>query len=356
MSNKRKKDNNNILTFNNESPIYKYVNPNNNDKLSKMNGFDLQDLIILINDYYLELRDKLGLGQYITFGLELEFENANIDKIQEKLYDLCLDDILDEIWVIKRDATLHNGAEINSPILRDNTTSWKNLEKVCSVVSPYASIDKHSGGHIHIGTQTLGNKNNSWLNFLKLWSVYENIIFRFVYGEYLTARPSMERYAQPMAKTFWNIYKKLKDRNISLEDILDKINNDKYYAVNFQHVKNFNRITAKNTIEFRCPNGSLNPVIWQNNVNLFAKMLLYSKSVSFNDDIVEKRHQLNLDKYFGLQFYDEVNLQQALELCDMLYTNNFDKVYFLKQYLKSFEIREKEIDYPKACKLTKKRN
>ena len=49
-----------------------------------------------------------------------------------------------------------------------------------------------------------------------------------------------------------------------------------------------------------------------------------------------------------------IYLEQALELCDMIFTNNFDKVYFLRQYLKSFEVCKKNADYPKARSLTKK--
>ena len=176
MSKKRKKitsnNNNNKLIFVDDSPVFKFINPNSNDKLSEMSGFDLQDLIILIDEYYIKLRNRLGFEQYITFGLELEFENAMRDRIDRQLSEA----FPNGDWRTKHDGSLHNGAEINSPILRDNEPTWRNLDKVCSIVEPLASIDKKSGGHIHIGTQTLGNNKESWLNFIKMWSVYENII------------------------------------------------------------------------------------------------------------------------------------------------------------------------------------
>lgn len=83
-------------------------------------------------------------------------------------------------------------------------------------------------------------------------------------------------------------------------------------------------------------------------------MLCYSKSTSFNDDLVQQRHQLNLDRFAKLKLYDEIYLEQALELCDMIFSNNFDKVYFLRQYLKSFQVCKSNTNYPKACTLTKK--
>lgn len=344
--------NNKKLIFVDDSPVFKFINPNGNDKLSEMSGLDLQDLIILIDDYYIQLRNRLGFEQYITFGLELEFENAMRDRIDIKLKEAFpYGD-----WRTKSDGSLNNGAEINSPILRDNKTAWKNLDKVCSIVEPLASIDKKSGGHIHIGTQTLGDNKESWLNFIKIWSVYENIIFRFVYGDFLTGRPSLYKYAEPMTKDFWRHYERSKADGASLDIIISRVSRKRYQAVNFENVSigNYNKFRNDNTIEFRCPNGSLNSAIWQNNVNFFVNLLTYSRNTSFNDDLVQQRHQLNLDKFAKLEWYDEIYLEQALELCDMIFTNNFDKIYFLRQYLKSFEVCKKNIDYPKAQPMTKK--
>jgi len=355
MSKKRKNITSNTTNnklFLDDSSIFKFINPNSNDKLSEMSGGDLQDLIILIDEYYIELRKSLNFDQNITFGLELEFENAMRDRIERKMTEAFpYDD-----WTIKSDGSLKRGVEINSPILRDTEKNWKNLDKVCKIVEPLASVGKKSGGHIHIGTQILGNKKESWLNFIKMWSVYENIIYRFVYGDFLTARPSMSEYAEPMTKSFWNDYKNLKNEDASLEEIISRISHERYQAVNFYNIskENYNKFCAGNTIEFRCPNSSLNSVIWQNNVNFLVNFLIYSKNTSFNDDLVEQRHKLNLDKFAGLKWYDEIYLEQALELCDMIFTNNFDKVYFLRQYLKSFQVCKQIADYPKARSLIKK--
>lgn len=335
-----------------DSLIFKYIKPNDNDKFSKMNGLDLQDLLILINQYYLQLRDQLGFKKYITFGLEIEYENIKTFDIEDRIYEAFPHDD----WVVKEDGSLVNGEEINSPVLKDSVKTWSDLNKVCSIVEPLASIGRKAGGHIHIGTQTLGEKESSWLNFIKLWSVYENIIYRFVYGEFLTARPSMGRYAEPMSESFWNDYESLKRSNSSLEVIIDIISHQRRQAVNFYNVysDSCNKYHLNNTIEFRCPNGSLDPIIWQNNVNLFVNMLLYSKSRLFDNDIVEKRHNLITNKFFNLKWYDEIYLEQALEFCDMIFHNNYDKVYFLRQYLKSFETTKLGMEYPKASSFTKK--
>ncbi len=345
MSNKRKKKK--IITsprvlYRGNDPIFNYIKPNNNDKLSDMSGLDLQELIWYIENYYLELRKRLGFDNMVTFGLELEFEQAMKDRICNQLNQYFNNDS----WLLKHDGSLENGAEINSPILKDVESSWQELEKVCEIVSDNAQIGRKSGGHIHIGTQVIGSKSTSWLNFIKFWSVYENIIYRFVYGDYLVGRPSIKEYAEPMTRDFWNDYLISKERGYSTEEIVRKASHKRYQAVNLNNVVNFSDFKKDNTIEFRCPNGSLDPVIWQNNVNLFVNILLYAKSSRFNDDIVTKRHETNQDKYSRLSDYNELYLEQALELCDMIFTSNFDKVYFLRQYLKSFKVGTKELEKP----------
>ena len=39
----------------------------------------------------------------------------------------------------------------------------------------------------------------------------------------------------------------------------------------------------------------------------------------------------------------------------MVFDNNLDKLYFLKQYIKSFDIRRREEKYPKSIEFTKKK-
>ena len=345
--------NDNIDNQNDSEEIFNFLEPDDNDVLSEMDGFDLQDLIILLDDYYMQLRKVLGLDNNITFGLEIEYENIKNDKIRT---GLCNNNLQNK-WEIKNDSTLYKGAEINSPILTDKESSWLELDEVCSIVNKSASIGINSGGHIHVGSQILGDNSEAWLNFIKLWSIYENIIYRFSYGDYLTARPRIIDYAKPTAKVFFNDYKKLKSQDADLYDIISKISHGKYQSVNFLHVSKFDtkEFIVDNTIEFRCPNGSLNPVIWQNNVNLFTKLLNYAKSKNFNDDLVQRRHQLNSEKFTGLRYYDEIYLEQALELCDMVFSNNLDKIYFLKQYLKSLQVCSDNRNYTKAKALTKKK-
>ena len=332
----------------NSKDIFKYLNPDENEILTKLKGYDLQDIIILINNYYLTLRKKLGLDNSITIGLELEFEYANNKKIEKNLNQKGYSE-----WILKGDASLIKGAEINSPILIDNIYNWKDLENICSIVNQAATISQNSAGHIHIGAHILGKSPTHWLNFIKIWAVYENIIYRFLYGEFLTHRPSMMKYARPLAFFLWEKYQELNSLETDIDDILYEVNDERRQAINFENIDTYDyyEFDNGNTIEFRCPNGTLNEIIWQNNVNLLVKLLLYCTSSSFNNDIIDKRQQINIQNKIAANLYNEIFLDQALELADMIFSNNLDKIYFLRQYLKSFKIVEDNLEFG-ACKAT----
>ena len=333
--------------------IFNFLKPSQNTKLCQLKKLDLQELIILIKKFYLSLRNTLNLDDSITFGLEIEFEHANtemIDSIIDKKYSKGDD------WCTVFDGSLDRGEEINSPILRDSIKTWIDLKKVCSIVRRYAKICNHSSGHVHVGTQTLGDNSEAWINFILLWSVYENIIFRFSYGEYYSNRPCIIKYAKPISNVLWDSYENLNliDKNdLYIDDIIDNISVDRYQAVNFHNVEyeNISNFSEGNTIEFRCPNGSLNPIIWQNNVNLFIKMLLCAKNSNLDKDLILKRRR-DTNVYYSLDWYSEIFLDQALEFADLIFDNNLDKLYFLRQYLKDFNFSSSG-EYAKCKKFTR---
>ena len=339
-------------TLDNDESIFQFIKPDSNDALSNLSGLELLQLITLIDKYYIHLRSSLQLEKSTTFGVEIEFENADTDTINEKLLEV----FPDRSWRSKYDGSLRCGGEIASPVLRDNELCWNNLYTVCSIVEPHASIEERSGGHIHIGAHILGLDKQSWLNFLKIWAVYENVIFRFTYGEFLTARPSIYDFAPSTAKLFWKTYQKTKMNFASLEAVFRNVSETRYQAVNFNNImtNSTNAYSERNTVEFRCPNGTLIPAVWQNNVNFLVKLLNYCKSKSFDDDLIQKRYIKNSSKFMKIDLYDEIYLEQALELCDMIFDNNLDKIYFLRQYLKSYQIYDSKEKYPRANTLAKK--
>lgn len=324
--------------------IFKYIYPDSNDELSSLSSNDLNDLIFLINEYYLEYRKTLGLEKDITFGIELEMEYVKKNIIKDRLNNNTF-----YKWNLKSDTSLEQGLEINSPVLIDIEKHWSELEQICDICKDNSKIASHCGGHVHIGTQILGNNFKYWVNFFKLWSTYENIVYRFTYGDYLTERKSIS-FALPIAGILWEKCKKINTDD--LKKFITSISKERNRAINFGNIKSFDSYAEKNTIEFRCPNGTLNPIIWQNNINLLIKLLLYCKNDNFNNDVIETRREYNQKECYSLNIYKEIYFSQALELADLIFSNNQDKVYFLRQYLKNFDSSNEQMK--KAKVFTKK--
>ena len=121
---------------------------------------------------------------------------------------------------------------------------------------------------------------------------------------------------------------------LSERELFMMLKHDKYQAVNFRHYD-----TLK-TIEFRCPNGTLNPVIWQNNINTVTKLMLAARNKKIDEDFLDYKLEKEPDKF--------TLLPKALELADIIFDNDLDKMYFLKQYKKDFSFIEEKKEKTKV--------
>lgn len=345
----------------NDKSIFKYLDYNSNEMLSRMDNDSLNEIMGLINRYYLEYRDLLGIDNNVTFGLEIEMEHFKGSVYDFWPFETNIYKIVgNENWVVKNDITLDWGRELATEIYSDDIKTWVDMKNVCQYISMYGDIGMKSAGHINIGSQIFGDNSLYWYRFLKMWCVYENIIYRFGYGEYLDYFPYMLNSAKPLSKTIYDkldIFKskidigskellyELKDRDMNV-DFLKKnaVSFIKMYENN-----NLDLFQEGSVVEIRNCLGTLNEIIWQNNVNFFVKLMLYCKSINFNEDILDRRIYDN-GIIFDINEYNKIYLEQGLELCDLIFDNNMDKVYFLRQYLKNNDVCNKK--YVKARNMT----
>ena len=307
-----------------------FITSEKNDDFILLRGRDLQDLLVEVENYFLEYREKINLPSNVTFGVEIEYEGVSRVKTN-KFIDKNLKD-----WISKDDGSLRSGGEVTSPIMKDQVKYWQELKKVCEYLSKKGADTSHNaGGHIHIGANVLGYDVEAWRVFLKLYTVYENVIFRFVYGDKISGRSGLLKYAPPTADFIYRsmpVINKAKSEH-DIKNILLLLTKKRHVALNFDNVG-----FRKNTFEFRSPNASTNAIIWQNNINAVSKMLVSSKDKVLDEEFLDYKLEHEYFPYSENGYlYDVVNLKNVLEFVDLVFDNNLDKIYFLRQYLKNFQ-------------------
>ncbi len=330
-----------------------------NTAVSKLNCYDLVELLKMVESQELSLRSKLNLRDILTFGLEIEYQELAMLEIKDFIKKINKQYDKNNKWIIKWDDSVCYvkdidgarhvfGGELTSRILNDNSNVWSELKKICDTLKDKgAVVGNSSGGHIHFGKNIFEENVNYLLNFIKFWMIYEKLIYRFSYGDNIGPRKNILFMAHPLSL---RLYKELKNYSKinNYFELLGDLPMEKKIAVNF-HVRD--EINPKETVEFRCPNGTINPVIWQNNVNFFGKMLMYCSSDKFDEEFINYKLKHYCAADYDWSLYNEIYLGEALQLCDLVFDNDLDKLYFLKQYLKSFQLSYNEDENMKRIKL-----
>jgi len=310
-----------------------FVDKTRNDKFSNLKGIELQELIVHIQNYFLTFRDSLELNESVTLGFEIECEEIPFIKTQSFLRQNY------SKWLLETDGSLTNGGEVKTPILHDEYKYWQEVKKVCLYLKEHnVNTSRKAGGHIHVGSQILGDNVDYWRQFLKVYSLYESVLFRFFCGDKTNPRAEMLHYAAPISNILFGRFSKMKKCK-TIKEIYDEIPKIKNHAINFLNVKcsEVNSISNKNTIEFRSPNATVEEVIWQNNANAITKMLLAPKKGYIDEDLID--HKLGFERLStqkDIYLYFEINLKMVLDFVDLIFDNNLDKTYFLRQYFKDF--------------------
>lgn len=309
------------------------LNPLSNDKFLAFDSFTKEQVLKTINESLLQYRKLLFIPNNITFGTELEFDNCDNKVIKKQLSKYNLK----SSWLTKEEPSIKNGGEVVSPILTNTEEAWINLKAVCDILKNKANNTDLCSAHVHIGRNILPDDISVLENFIYLWSAYEHVIFRFCYGEFLSPRLNISQFASPVGTYFQKIYKDSISKNYTLAKLLEKLSFRRELAANFKNVDLDLKKEKKDTIEFRCPNGTFNEIIWQNNINLFIHLLMYAKDKTFDLDKIKYQNNKIASLSSNIAYYNEVYLEDAITLCDLIFDKNIDKMYFLRQYIKNYK-------------------
>lgn len=303
-----------------------------NEQFSEMSITDKKELLNFLKHYHIEYRHEIGLNPDMTFGIEIECSIPGKIIYPYKHKKHTTFSPCEECSVGK------NGWEFKSSILYDNVETWKEVKRTCDYLKDISNINENCGGHIHFGAHVFKDNYKNFMNLILLWMAYEDIIYRFGNGDSLNTRVVARKYTAPIVNVFKSRFIEFGYPN-NLEQFLKLINSqDQELGLNFfNYSQYYNKKTQdKNTIEVRCPNGTLEEVIWQNNINFFGRLI--QTALNEDLDLVKLCYYISGNSYGDnciLDEYGKLNLDKALELADLVYDNNCNKIDFLKQYIKN---------------------
>lgn len=306
--------------------------------LSKLSKKDLNGLFTYLQNYKLTQKDCLGFSDFYSFGIEVEFEHLALEEAKRKIKSI--EDF--KYWSVHEEKSVHKiidseiiGGEVSTDILHNNESDWKKVFKLYNILKKLGAISTNKCAlHIHVGAQIFGEEIEYLKRFIKVWCIFEDIIFRFGYQE--TDKPrnigNMSIFCTPLAPVYREIVKK-KPHYIRDAITPYEFNFGKRNAVAFH---NYHYLSCdeeiNNDIEIRCMNSTLNPIIVENNVNFFLNLMLYVTSDNYDSKLIDRLFKKAGEKIF--EEYSILDLKKALMLSDLIFTSTRDKIDFLKGYVK----------------------
>lgn len=276
----------------------------------------MRNLDIKLENYPLIYRSKLTIPNRTKFGLELELDQVDFDEVK-----YLVRKEFGSTWQVKTDKSLtkdHN-AEIATPPLYNTKETWIQLKRMGELLQRLNPSYNNCSFQVNFDGSLLPTLKDR-VRFLKLYAMYEDIIYRFSKGEDEEYRDSLDMYAHPIILTLKGII------NYSPETIVDMFSNNKRYGIVFKS-------NEKDLIEFRSPNMTDNQVLWQNYVTTFYHLLVCATSNRYDQAKIDTY----IDKFYKsylLESYAIERKDKAMEFSDLIFKNSNDQISFMHQYLK----------------------
>ena len=290
------------------------------------------------------------LPDKMTIGVEIESEGlASREEIAGIIGNLS--------WKLKPDDTLDDGIEAVPLSGLTPSTAGDEIYRACKALCLSGqTISERCGGHIHIGADYLTDLQD-WKNLRTIWNNTEKILYIISNRKGEIPRKGVLVYARPISGN-----DELKQEIINLENESDLekfivetkiIQGTRYSGINYCNVWR----KEKNTIEFRLPNGTLDPTTWIENINLFGGLVRVSHELS--EIMLKSAEQRTEEEKKMLYNYEVIQTEQderkVAEALIGLCVSQEQMQTYLDRYDENSELLEKtpEINNGLKCKINK---
>ena len=353
--------------------------------LSNLSKKDLDEFLKRVKSEEFTFRKNLNFSSLYTFGNEVEinclFSNYIKDFVKafndkHWLYE-------DDCYELRHEPTA--SAEIVTPILTNEQFNWAIFKDLYDLLKhDGATVADNTASHIHVGTHMINTPHELAL-LIKTLVVFEPIIFRFGYGlsdeprSFIEAEYGYINHAMISSpRKVGRFVEALEHFDaFTKEDMIKEFMDFSTIKYRYRTAFNFNRFDFRklffkthsdnpsiyDNLEIRCFNGTLWPEVSQNNINLIVSIVRAVHEGKIDEKYVERQYLLYLKNTYNfdhssaifynydevdeynkiLKGFSEIDIKKAMKLADMIFDDDRDKLFFMKQYLKLFKANEKEI-------------
>jgi hypothetical protein len=287
-----------------------------------------------------ETKSKISIPPEMTVGIEIESVGSMSRQVQD-LKELILGD-----WEAKKDGSLSDingepGVEVTSPILHGDDPEINN--KIAHVanflINEGQFVNNSCGGHVHIGADYFKDYE-SYQNLVDLWVNCEQIFYIISNQVGEVPRKNIAEYAKPISKSY---EKSIEEGQVDFTEIatLRDIERQLNLASRRCNSLNFNNLSdyEKHTIEFRLPNGTVNPDTWIENINLFGNTLKKCQEITQirkkDKDALTPEEKSELKVFNSLVFGDLSMDDRAKVLIDFVLPENQQQVFHNRYFVNS---------------------
>ena len=299
------------------------------------------DDLVRLNDYLLKMnfnyRELLNVSNDIPYTLDIDFMSFQPSDIKKSIYNFNEKNksfnkpfIISENSIFKRNDK--NICSIRSNVLNNKLKDNELINDLCNCISNIKGpISSNKEININVGLNELNNDNYNLLTLLKIYLLYEHIIYRFSYGDDLSSQVSMSLYSKELSNLLYDFIKGneiTNDFNKNI-DILRKKVIKKDHALN---INKKNQVLKTDSISFKMYNSKTNIFVIQNYINLVLNLIERIKNDDIDNSYLDDK-LLNYDyNFYKTENYKDSYYSDALEFCDLVFLDDIDKDYFLRQY------------------------
>ena len=306
-----------------------------------MGEADLKNLIAYLQSFDYEDRECTNLDESLKFGLDMHYQFQNI-KIIEKIfkalnryYSKNSKDKFEYSYNknIYNQYLSNNHLIVNTPVFTDTPEFYEELKDCLDTLKEKGTtLNPNKGIHVHTNLSILENDNRHLLTLLKIITLYENIIFRFGFGESDRSNINLETYSKAVSPLVFKYIRSFDITKPFEEHIheLQKILICKSYAINFH---NKDKSVSNDTIEFRMFNGTFDLTTIQNYVNFVGNVMYQIVKNRVDLDVLDYSLDTYDIKKYSLDKYSDFDPSGAVELSEVIFDKREDQARFLKQYI-----------------------